>query len=382
MLTSRLATTPGKRLVIPLSHTAGAAVWTSGAVVTELLVAAAGARRAGEAGVGRRTARGDATASPRTGVPSARTGPSCVGSRRGGHRDLAVDDLLLVGVDLGLDRVQLPTGRGVVDAAGLEVVDLLAGLHAAVLHRLHEVEHRDVDPFDHRGEDDVAHRGGRRLGLVGVHADRLGVRGLGRLEDAGAGATGGVVDDVGAGVEHALRGGLALGRVVEPAEVRRLGQVLRLDLDARVDLLRARDVAGLELGDQRGLHTADEADVGLLRGQRGRRTDEEGALVLGEDQVGDVRGLGGAVVDDRELDLRELLGHLGERVRVREADGDDRAVPGLRQRPQAVLLGRLGLAVGRLRLLRGHAQRGLGLVQTGGRRVVERLVATAADVVG
>src|SRR5215218_4730512 len=50
MLTSWLATTPGKRLVIPLSRTAGAAVWTSGAVLTELLVTAAGARRAGEAG--------------------------------------------------------------------------------------------------------------------------------------------------------------------------------------------------------------------------------------------------------------------------------------------------------------------------------------------
>src|SRR5215218_7529091 len=52
MLTSWLATTPGKRLVIPLSRTAGAAVWTSGAVLTELLVTAAGARRAGEAGRG------------------------------------------------------------------------------------------------------------------------------------------------------------------------------------------------------------------------------------------------------------------------------------------------------------------------------------------
>ena len=48
------------------------------------------------------------------------------------------------------------------------------------------------------------------------------------------------------------RGGLALGRVTEAREVRRLGEVLDLDLDVRVDRLGAGLVAGLELLDQRG----------------------------------------------------------------------------------------------------------------------------------
>ena len=49
----------------------------------------------------------------------------------------------------------------------------------------------------------------------------------GRLEDTATGATGSVVDDVGAAVVHALSGRLALGRVSEAGEVRRLGQVGR-----------------------------------------------------------------------------------------------------------------------------------------------------------
>src|SRR5689334_12095748 len=46
----------------------------------------------------------------------------------GRHLDLAVDDLLLVVVELGLDVVEEAARRGVVDAAGLEVEDLLAAL--------------------------------------------------------------------------------------------------------------------------------------------------------------------------------------------------------------------------------------------------------------
>ena len=67
-----------------------------------------------------------------------------------------------------------------------------------------------------------------------------------------------MVDDISATVEHALGRDLALGRVTEAGEVRRLGQVLDLNLDARVDGLGTGDVAGLELLDQRDVDATDE----------------------------------------------------------------------------------------------------------------------------
>src|SRR4028118_383183 len=45
----------------------------------------------------------------------------------------------------------------------------------------------------------------------------------------------------------------------------------------------------------------------------GGGTDEERALLLGEDEVGDVLARGVGVVDDREGDVRELRGDLGQR---------------------------------------------------------------------
>ena len=80
------------------------------------------------------------------------------------------------------------------------------------------------------------------------------------LEDAGAGAAGGRVDDVRAGVEHALGGRLALGRVVEAGAVRRLGQVLAWTLTFGLAALTPGLEAGLELVDQRHVDAADEAD--------------------------------------------------------------------------------------------------------------------------
>src|SRR5690349_16411995 len=82
-----------------------------------------------------------------------------------GDLDLAADDLLLVVLDLRLDVVDVATGRRVVDAPGLEVVDVVAGEVLALAGRLEEVEDRDVDLLDHRGEDDRAdvRRGGQGL---------------------------------------------------------------------------------------------------------------------------------------------------------------------------------------------------------------------------
>ena len=82
--------------------------------------------------------------------------------------------------------------------------------------------------------------------------------------------------------------------------------VLDVDLDVRVDRLDAGLVAGLELLDQVVVDAADEADVVGLGLQGGRDTDEEGALLLGEGEVGDVvvgACVGVEAVDDRELDV-------------------------------------------------------------------------------
>ena len=68
----------------------------------------------------------------------------------------------------------------------------------------------------------------RLLVLVGVDTDAPRRARLGRLEGARTGAAGRGVDDVGAGVVHALRSRLTLGRVAEAGEVRRLGEVLDL----------------------------------------------------------------------------------------------------------------------------------------------------------
>ena len=74
---------------------------------------------------------------------------------------------------------------------------------------------------------------------------------------------------------------------------------------------------------------------------------------------------------------------LVERRGVGEAHRDDRVVAGLGERAQTLLASGLGLAVLGLGLLGvGDQALFLGLVETGSGRVVERLVAAAADVVG
>jgi hypothetical protein len=85
--------------------------------------------------------------------------------------------------------------------------------------------------------------------------------------------------------------------------------------------------------------------VAVPRLQRRDHAAEEGALVLGEQQRGDVaRALNGGV-DQRELDLRELLGHLGHRVGVGEAHRDDGVVAAAGELLEPGLLGRLVLVL-------------------------------------
>jgi hypothetical protein len=169
-------------------------------------------------------------------------------------------------------------------------------------------------------------------------------------------------------------------------EVPRRRDVLDVDLDVRVHLLRTGLVARLEGLDQRHVDAADEADPAGLGLQRGRGAGEERALLGGEDQPGNVVALAGAVgqleaaVDLREGGVRELRGD-GRQLRVvGEADRDDRVVALLGQLGQQlgavgpVLVGR-DLAVLAAVLL----DRGLGAGECG---VVERAVAATDGVVG
>ena len=206
--------------------------------------------------------------------------------------------------------------------------------------------------------------------------------GLRGLEDAGAGAAGRGEDDVRPGVVHAVRGLGARRRVVEALAVRRVGQVLDLDLDVRLDGLGAGREARLELLQERDEAATDVADVARLALQGGRRADEERALVLGEDQAGHVRRTVDGRVDDAELGVRELRRDVLQRGGVEEADRDDGVVAGLREERQAGLLVGVRLTLGRRELLDLDTELGLGLVEARRGGVVERLVATTADVVG
>ena len=77
-----------------------------------------------------------------------------------------------------------------------------------------------------------------------------------------------------------------------------------------LDRLGAGVEARLELLDQLGVDAADEADVVGLGLQRRRDAGEERALLLGEEQAGDVvsADLGDRRVDDREGGVRVLRG--------------------------------------------------------------------------
>ncbi len=152
------------------------------------------------------------------------------------------------------------------------------------------------------------------------------------------------------------------------------------------DVLDARLVAGLELLDEAlALLAADEADDVGLGLEGGRGPDQEGAFLLLEPDAQEVLvRLGAAVgeaVDHRELGVGALGGRLGDVLGEQEADAEDQAVALVGQAVQQLLaVGavRVGLDVLGLDLV---ALLLLGRLQAGVGRVVERLVASAADVV-
>src|SRR5882757_1292130 len=379
MSMSWLATTPGNRLVMPRSSTAAVAVSSDSPVADSVGATMAHAPGTGRSRYDGSTGEHDRPCPP--GLTSNWPASSLRSLRGGGNGDLAADDLRLVLFDLCLVRVDGRVRRRVADAPVLQAESLATRLELILGVLLDEVVDGRVDALEGRGQDEALLVGRRGLVLVGVDADGELVLLLGRLEKATARTTGGVVHDVGAVVVLAFGDDLALGRVVEAGEVRRLRDVGGLHLDRRIHGLDAGLVAGLELLDQRLLHPADEADVVRLRRERRGDPDQEGALVLGEQQALEVRPLDAVVVDQREMDLRELRDHLADGGRIGEADRDDRVVPLPRKQGQPVRFGLVALALHGRELLGLDVQGGLRFLQTRGRQVVERLVTPTTDVV-
>src|SRR5690606_12233758 len=192
-LTSELATTPGKRLVIPRSSTA------FGCSATRPRLA--------------RVMRG-CWCWNRNGL-GATVAPSPLLTRHGerrlsgealrgvGHLDLALDDLALEVVELIGDVVDEATRGRVADAVDREIEDLDTAGGVAVDEGLDRTEDGDVDLLQHGGEDAGVLRLADGEVLVGVDTDGPHVAGLeGGLEETAARTARGVVDDVRTALVH------------------------------------------------------------------------------------------------------------------------------------------------------------------------------------
>ncbi len=192
-----------------------------------------------------------------------------------------------------------------------------------------------------------------------------GLAGFGSgLEHAETRTTSGGVDDVGAGLVLRRSDLLALGRVVEAGEVRRLRDVVRQHLDVGVDGLRTGGVAGLELLDEVVLDATDEADRAGLALERSGGADEERALLLGEDERCHVRRIDDGV-DDGEARVRVVRRDFREGVLEQEAVALDEPGPTVDETLEA--FGAVAVAGGR-RLAEGDAEIGLGLARAQRRR--------------
>src|SRR3954454_521636 len=135
MSMSWLATTPGKRLVMPCSSTAGSVV-----DIPTPKSARPWERGGGSAPVGPGGGRFDRPPGPQHGSPSLL-----------GRRDLSGDDLLLEIVKRRRQVTESGGVRlGVVDTVVLQGEPDVALLDGAVADALGEVEHRGVDPLEHR----------------------------------------------------------------------------------------------------------------------------------------------------------------------------------------------------------------------------------------
>jgi hypothetical protein len=239
---------------------------------------------------------------------------------------------------------------------------------------------RVVDALDDRGEDGSV---GDELGLVGVHADGEDLLVLGGVEEASAGATGGVVDDVSALVDLLEADLLALRRIDE--RFRGRARVLHDDLALGAHRLNAGLVARLELFDQFRFLPAEKTHdlvvwVGVIRLLLGHETGDHAGqvatLLLPEDQAYRVLGLDYGV-NDGEVGVWVLGGDLIDRVRHEEPDGEDRSVAAVGELGEVVHVVGRGLGFEGLGL---HVEVLLGPLEPGVRRVVEALIPQPPDV--
>jgi hypothetical protein len=148
------------------------------------------------------------------------------------------------------------------------------------------------------------------------------------------------------------------------------------DLGIRVHRLDALGIAAAELADQRNVHAADEADGAGLRGQRGHHADQVAALMLVEDHRLHVRRIDHHV-DDGELGVGKVGGHLGQHVAEGKAGHHDGVGARLGQTAQRLFALRFVLHLQLLVGAAGFLGPTLGAVEGG---LVERLVELAAQV--
>src|SRR5699024_10482193 len=191
-----------------------------------------------------------------------------------GNGDVTGDDLVLQVLDR-VGVIDVIAFGGVADAVSFEVEGDRTGLEVTGLERPDGLEDRDIDTFQHGGEHvGLLVVGGGQV-LIGVDADDPLVGFGSGLEDAGAGTSGGVVDDIRTVVVEALSGRLAFGGIRESTEVTVGAEVFHFDGDVGVDGFGPGDVAGFELLDERvfdATHVADGAGFGGLGGDG---TDQE-----------------------------------------------------------------------------------------------------------
>src|ERR671924_430375 len=304
--TESFATTPGKRLVIPSSLIRGASSLAA-------FPSSASEARPPPLSVTRSSARFS----------------SSLGLRR--HLYLAVDDLLLELVELGLDVLGQEPGVVVVlvhrvpDSILCEPEHLGAGLEGVLSRLLDCVVDGGVDALEHRGKDQLSLLAARGERLVGIDADGELFRLHRGLEEPGPRRAGRVIDDVGPAVVHLCRQRLALSGVVEGG--RRVTDVLDEDLDVGVHFSRSRLEAGLEALDEPGaLLAPEEADGPRLGLERRSGADQKGAFLLLEREVGDVGGFLGESIHYGEVDVWIIAGDLVDARRERKPDRHDDVV--------------------------------------------------------
>ena len=279
--------------------------------------------------------------------------------------------------------------RGQADAAVLEVGGEDAGLQGAGHFGLDRIVDGDVNVLGCAGDQDILHISGGQV-LVNVHADAHRALFLGRFQATVAGVAAAAEDHIRLLGDHRQADFLALGRIGEGRDV----LVERRHL--RVDALGAVLVAGDEAHDRRDFHAGDRADdTGFAHA--GRQDARQVAdLILLEHQAGDVGqpavgvavlhgvradgvvfGREVGVVNDRELDVRILLGLDRRRIAHQEADGDDHVVAFSGKGINVLLVVRRLLGLDVLGL---DAQVGHRLLHAGPRRLVERLVVHTTDI--